>query len=354
MRLVDLHCDWLRQYATETTLHDPGLYPEIPGRVGRLDGFLLGTSLAVLACARKAEDWARQPDPWHSLGLLIARYESEFTGRILRDADDVARWRSWPAEGLCWGVIGVAGFEFLIRTDDDLDRLPALFDRGIRVFQPMATTGGVLGGSTGDGDDRGLSDLGRGLLTRIAGLGRGDEAGPRPILDLAGMNARTMTETLNWLDGEPGAGRSPLLCVSHGMGDYGSLLDGSSVDARTLGAFRSRGGVIGLTPGRPGCETPDDLRRFIETIAALPYDGRPGYEGIAIGTDLLGLEQTAPGLASAREIMRWLKRTFDARTAAELGEGNTRRLLLQAAGINPEVQEGAIESPHIICPEAPQ
>ena len=55
MRLVDLHCDWLRQYATETTLYEGGLYPEIPGRVGRLDGYLLGSSLAVLACARKPD-----------------------------------------------------------------------------------------------------------------------------------------------------------------------------------------------------------------------------------------------------------------------------------------------------------
>jgi hypothetical protein len=52
MRLVDLHCDWLRQYATETTLYDRSLYPEVPDRVGRLDGYLLGTSLAVLVCAQ--------------------------------------------------------------------------------------------------------------------------------------------------------------------------------------------------------------------------------------------------------------------------------------------------------------
>src|SRR6185312_2015728 len=111
MRLVDLHCDWLRQYATETTLSDGSLYPEVPARVGRFDGYLLGTSLAVLVCARKPNDWSRQSDSWHSLGLMIARYEAEFTGRIIRDVGDVARWRSSPRDGLCWGVIGVAGFD---------------------------------------------------------------------------------------------------------------------------------------------------------------------------------------------------------------------------------------------------
>ncbi len=115
MRLVDLHCDWLRQYATETTLYDVRLYPEVPSRVGRLDGYLLGTSLAVLVCARKPEEWSGQPDPWGALGLMLARYESEFTGRIVRDAGDVARWRSSPPDGLCWGMLGVAGFDGLVR-----------------------------------------------------------------------------------------------------------------------------------------------------------------------------------------------------------------------------------------------
>ena len=200
MRLVDLHCDWLRQYATETTLYEGSLYPEIPGRVGRLDGYLLGTSLAVLACGRKPEDWSRQADPWEALGLMIARYEAEFAGRILRDARDVARWRSLPADGLCWGVLGVAGFDFLVRQADDLDRLPALFERGVRVFQAVADDGGVLGGSASPGDDRGLTDLGRAFLARVAELARDGESRPRPILDLAGMNAMTISETLRSYD----------------------------------------------------------------------------------------------------------------------------------------------------------
>src|SRR5262245_61494730 len=110
MRLVDLHCDWLRQYATETTLYPDGLYAEIPARVERLDGYLLGTSLAVLACGRKPKDWSSRPDPWGALGPMIARYESEFAGRILRDPAEVARWKTSPADGMCWGVLGVAGF----------------------------------------------------------------------------------------------------------------------------------------------------------------------------------------------------------------------------------------------------
>jgi membrane dipeptidase len=333
MRLVDLHCDWLRQYATETTLYEGNLYPEIPPRVGRLDGCLLGTSIAVLVCARKPADWARQPDPWQSLGLMVARYEAEFTGRILRDAVDVARWRSSAPAGLCWGVLGVAGFDLLVRTVEDLERLPALFERGVRLFQPVAASEGLLGGSTGQGDDRGLTDLGRAFLNRLAKLAKPDEQRPRPILDLAGMNTTTMADTLRWLDDERKSGGELLVAVTHGTGGYRALLDGSSQDVENLRGLRSRGGIIGLTPGRPGCETDDELKQLIETVAAFPFEGRPGWEGIAIGSDLMGLDRPIAGLASARELTRWLSQAFERRMASALAAGNARDVLLHSAGV---------------------
>ncbi len=311
MRLVDLHCDWLRQYATETTLYDGSLYPEVPGRVGRLDGYLLGTSLAVLVCARKPEDWARQADTWHSLGLMIARYEAEFAGRILRDAADAARWRSSPRDGLCWGVLGVAGFDFLVRDADDLERLPPLFERGVRVFQPIAGRGGVLGGSADPGDEGGLTDLGRAFLDRIAGLPRADATGPRPILDLAGMSARSIGDALNWLDEDPTRRGNLLVALSRGTIGYREILDATSPESRTLAELRSLGVVIGMTPGRPGCETVQELRPLVDRIASVPFQGRAGFEGIAIGSDLLGVDQAPLGLASARDLIRSLGRTFD-------------------------------------------
>ena len=304
MRLVDLQCDWLRQYATETTLHERSFYPEIPGRAGRLDGYLLGTSLAVLVCARKQEDWSKQADAWGALGLMISRYEAEFAGRIVRDPGDVARWRSSPADGLCWGVLGVAGFDFLVREAGDLDRLPGLFERGIRVFQPVASERGVLGGSTAPGDDRGLTDLGRAFLGRVAELSAGGDARPRPILDLAGMNAATMADALRWSEEGPASRGMLPIAMSHGTGGYRALLDGSSPDARNIAEVRARGGVVGLTPGLPGCETPDELKHLIDAIAERSHEGHPGYEGIAVGSDLLERDQTPAGLGSARDFTR--------------------------------------------------
>jgi membrane dipeptidase len=332
MRLVDLHCDWLRQYATETTLYDGRLYPEVPGRVGRLDGYLLGTSLTVLVCARKPGEGAGQVEGWGTLGLMLARYEAEFAGRIIRDAGDVARWRSSPPDGLCWGLLGVAGFDGLVRNADDLDRLPGLFARGVRMFQPIAGSAGVLGGTSEPGDDRGLTDLGRAFLGRLAGLSADDEAGPRPILDLAGMNAATMAGAFRWLDEDPSSRGKLLLASSHGTAGYRSLFEASSADVRNLHELRSRGGVIGLTPGLPGCETVEELKALVDLIAGIPFPGRDSEEGIAIGSDLLGVDRPLPGLESARGIARWYESSFDRRTAAAIVAGNARRILMRSAG----------------------
>jgi membrane dipeptidase len=331
MRLVDLHCDWLRQYATETTLYDGRLYPEVAGRLGRLDGYLLGTSLTVLACGRKPEEWSGQPDPWGSLGLMLARYEAEFAGRIIRDAGDVARWRSSPPDGLCWGMLGVAGFDGLVRGADDLDRLADLFERGVRIFQPIAGSAGNLGGSSEPGD-HGLTDLGRAFLGRLADLAADGSEAPRPILDLAGMSAACMADAFRWLDEDPVRRGRLLLAISHGTAGYRDLLDPSSAECRNLRELRSRGGVIGLTPGLPGGETEEELKSLVDLVAGIPFEDRVTDEGITIGSDLLGLERPLAGLESARGIARWFERAFDRKTAAAIIAGNARRLLLRSAG----------------------
>ena len=77
LRLIDMHTDWLLQYAPETTLYGPALYPGVPGRLGQAEGYLQGTRIAILSCYRKVEDWERQASPWSALGDLLARIEAE-------------------------------------------------------------------------------------------------------------------------------------------------------------------------------------------------------------------------------------------------------------------------------------
>jgi membrane dipeptidase len=210
------------------------------------------------------------------------------------------------------------------------------------VFQPVAGSESLLAGSTDPGDDRGLSDLGRAFLARLIALSEGGP-GPRLILDLAGLNARSTAEVLRWLDDNAvPASRLPLV-VSHATTDYRKTLEESTPAHRSLRELRARGVVIGLTPGWPGCETADEFRRLIEIVAALPFGGRAGTEGIAIGTDFLRFERTAPALSSAREIVRWLGRAFDGPSAAAIGSGSARRLLL---GVSHQTAEMADENDH--------
>ncbi len=96
LRLIDLHTDWLLQYAPETTIYDPALYDGVTRRLGQIEGYLQGTSAAVMSCYRRAEDWTRYADPWAALGLLITRIEAEFPGRLLLGPDDSTRWRAEP------------------------------------------------------------------------------------------------------------------------------------------------------------------------------------------------------------------------------------------------------------------
>jgi len=101
MRLIDLHVDWLLQYAGETVVFEPSLNPDVGARLGQADGYLQATRAAVVSCYRNAADWAAQPDSWAALGQLLARVEAEFPGRLLIGPDDFARWLD-DGDGLTW------------------------------------------------------------------------------------------------------------------------------------------------------------------------------------------------------------------------------------------------------------
>ncbi|MDR3622539.1 MAG: membrane dipeptidase [Paludisphaera borealis] len=325
MRLIDLHCNWALQYAAETSQYDASFYPEIAAKAAQVDGYLMGTSLAFLACGRAAGDWERQADPWLALASMIDRYEAEFAGRLVATPDDVDRWRAEADLGLCWGLLGVSGFDRLVRSPADLDRLAPLFERGVRLYQPVETADGVLGGSSDADDARGLSDLGRAFLERLLDLAPpAGKPGPRPLLDLAHMNAPTCADVLAWFEhDETRANRLPLL-HSHGS------IDGLGPDFP--GRFRALGGVIGLSVGPPAVESAEALRSRIEALAASPFRGQTGYEGIGVGTDYLELDATVAGLGEVEKVAEWLSKVFSPGVAALLGFQNARRLVEAAAG----------------------
>jgi membrane dipeptidase len=329
-RLIDLHTDWLLQYAPESTVFGAENYPHVSKRLEQAEGYLGSTSAAILSCYRNSEDWRSRDDPWSALGELITRIEAEFSGRILRDPIDFEQWELEP-ESLTWAVIGVEGFDWLVRTDADLKHLDQLFDRGVRLFQPTYNAHGLLAGSSAPGDDRGLTDLGRAFLEALVDL-CGD--GARPALDLAHLNPRAMSEVLDWLEADGSRTARLVPVYSHG----GLVHDGFKTPrALTLDSarrLRTLGGFIGLGVTPPFVQDADQIAASIDTLATIPWNGQTNGEAIAIGTDFLGVDATLPALGSAPEVIAWVMSRFRADMARRLLYDNGRRFLAILSGVS--------------------
>ena len=244
------------------------------------------------------------------LGEMIARHEAEFAGRLIQGPKDVQRWRAEPADGLCWGVLGVKGFDALVRQAGDLDRLASLLTRGVRVFQLVETGASVLGGSTDDQESRGLSDLGRLFLDRLCELApAAGRPGPRPAVDLAGLNGRTTADVLDWFEADASRRDRLVLVRSHGSIDHPGAASASGLTGPNLERLRAWAGY-GLSCGHEHFASPDALRSAIEAVASRPFEGRVGYEGIGIGTDFLNVEHPLEGLGNVEGIATWLEKSF--------------------------------------------
>jgi membrane dipeptidase len=326
MRLIDLHVDWLLQYAGESTIFVPADFPDIAHWVGQADGYLGTTSAAIVACYRTDADWARRADPWAGLEELVTRIEAEFPGRVLRDPEDILRWKDDP-EGLTWAVIGVEGFDRLVRDESDLARLPDLLRRGVRLFQPTYTASSLMAGSSAPGDDRGLVDLGRRFLERLAEL---SEEGARPVVDLAHLNPRASGEVLAWFEADAVRARRLIPAYSHGFLARPGLDGPRGLSPEGLARLRALGGVVGLTPAF--YDSADAFREALESAAAVPFLGREGFEGVCIGTDILGVDKNPPGLGTAPEVVAWAGASFPPGVAESLLGDNARRLIERTIG----------------------
>ncbi len=303
-RLIDLRIAWLRQYAGESAGLDPALAPVVAGRLGQVDGYFSAVAAAVVIVGPSQADPAlATADPRVGLIGLLPRVEAEFAGRLLIGPADARRWQSDPGP-LSWALIGV---DELDRLGPDPDFLRALFARGVRLFRAA-----------------GLSDPIR-LITSLENLTPPPgEAGPRPIVDLEGLDAAGLDDAIAWWEADPARIARVLPLFAHAW---------PAPDL--LGRLRAIGAVVALPVGPPAFAAPDDLRLAIETAAAIPFLGRPGPEGLAIATDFLGVDSTLSGLGSAGAVARWLRRNVDPPTAALLTSATARRLLLAAIGADP-------------------
>ena len=329
-QLIDLHVDWLLQYVPDSSLYDPAHYPGVKTRLGQTAGYLQTTRAAILSCFRDQADWAGRPDPWRALHDLIARIEAEFSGRLLIGPDDFDRWED-DKNGFTWGLIGVEGFDSLIRTAADLSHLPALFERGVRLFQPVYTAESLLGGSSLPGDERRLTPLGLEFLTTLLAIVQ-SPTGPRPLLDLAHLNPATSSDVLDWFETEPTRAERVLPIYSHGTPLHLGFTLPRALPTDHLRRLRALGGFVGISVSPPFFETAAQIRSTIEGVAGIPLRGEPGYAGIGIGTDFLGVDRTFPDLANAEGVVEWCLAHFAKPTANALLHDNARKLIVRVTG----------------------
>ena len=331
-RLIDLHVDWLLQYAPDSTTFDPACYPGIKARLGQASGYLQTTRAAIVSCYRNTGEWTQRPDPWAALNELIARIEAEFSGRILSGLDDFDRWED-DKDGMTWGVIGVEGFDAIIRSAADLPRLKTLFQRGVRLFQPVYTATSSLAGSASDGDERGLLPLGREFLdTLVAAVPDPVGATPKALLDLAHLNPTASSEVLDWFEAEPARTKRIIPIYSHGAPVHDAYSSPRALPLDHVRRLRALGGFVGISMSPPFFDAPEQIEAAIRMVAETPFLGQAGMQGIGIGTDFLGVNQTLPKLGNAEEVVAWVLSRFDKPTANALLHDNARKLLAQITG----------------------
>ena len=104
------------------------------------------------------------------------------------------------------------GLDFLIREREDLERLPGLIDRGVRVLQPVYFSENRMAGSSEVGDDRGWTELGYAFLEVL--VERSEST--RVALDLAHMNPISISELLDWYETDPTRAERLIPIYSHG------------------------------------------------------------------------------------------------------------------------------------------
>jgi membrane dipeptidase len=211
-------------------------------------------------------------------------------------------------------MIGVEGFDFLVKSEADLAHLDRLIYRGVKVFQPSYTATGLLAGSSAEGDDRGLLDLGRRFLEQLAESTNRQNV--RVLVDLAHLNPRACGEVLGWLEQTASPGLIPL--YSHGIVAHSGFSTARAITIENLKRLRALGGWIGLGVTPPFIQNSGQLLAAIEATAALPWRGNKGYSGIGFGTDFMGIDETLPELSTAERVVEWAQKQLPAKVADAL------------------------------------
>lgn len=282
-RIIDLRVNWLLQYVGEITTFDPHDYPDIKPRLGEVSGYLQDTLAAIIPCGRSSADWAKQTDPDQAISEIFTRVEAEFPGRILIGPDDYERFASEP-HSLCWAILQLDDLDKLIKPTDATQQLSRWFDRGVRIFR--------------------LTDLAQ--LDLLAQLG--SVTGPKPAVDLGGLDPESVNHALNWFDADPSRRARLFPMISHLKFDFHDF---------SIKRLRKLSGLVGLALGPSATEFCAQIEPLNEEVS-----------GIALSSGYLGGEAVAStGLGTVEEVIRSLTSRLDDAILQSIGHQNAWKLI---------------------------
>ncbi len=304
--VIDLHVDSLL-WRRDLRLADQGGQVDFPRmRAGGLDvaAFTIPTAFFGVAGLKAFHDrWT--PRTWFSPWERLKHQLSKMAGFEDRGAITVTADPALLREQK--GLYGFHGIEGAHALEADVRRVREVAARGVVFIGPVHLTNNAFGGSS-SGSDRGLTALGRSLVTEMNRAG--------VLLDLAHASGKTFDESLALTESPPLVSHSGVRAVHDTWRNLGD---------DQIRAVASRGGVIGVMLAPPALRDAslEEALRHIEHVMAVG-----GEDAVAIGSDFDGYVTPpigADGLPALTELM--LRRGFsDERIRKVLG-GNVLRLL---------------------------
>ena len=304
--VIDLHVDSLL-WRRDLRLADQGGQVDFPRmRAGGLDvaAFTIPTAFFGVAGLKAFHDrWT--PRTWFSPWERLKHQLSKMAGFEDRGAITVTADPALLREQK--GLYGFHGIEGAHALESDVRRVREVAARGVVFIGPVHLTNNAFGGSS-SGSDRGLTALGRSLVTEMNRAG--------VLLDLAHASGETFDESLALTEIPPLVSHSGMRAVHDTWRNLGD---------DQIRAVASRGGVIGVMLAPPALRNAslEEALRHIEHVMAVG-----GEDAVAIGSDFDGYVTPpigADGLPALTELM--LRRGFsDERIRKVLG-GNVLRLL---------------------------
>jgi len=287
--LADAHADSLMWNRDLTLASEEGHvdFPRLRQAGARLQCFTVVTrglpvidGFSVFARSRgwpahaRASEWTRCT--WQLDRLAHFCRQSEGAASIAATRAQLAANRE---AGRLSAVLGIEGAHAL---EGQVDRVAALFERGVGFLSLTHLANNELGGtSTRFHGNRPLTDLGRQVLEAMAAAGMS--------LDLAHASPAMLPELLTY--------RGPIFISHTGVSAATRLW--RNVGDEVLSAIAAKGGVVGIifAPQYVGGRALSHVvKHVVHAVKVM------GEEGVVLGSDFDGMIRLADGIGDARDL----------------------------------------------------